>query len=156
MNNRIYDSSYHSPIGEIYILANENSIIGISIDSKFSEESVNIENDVIKQCKKELNEYFNGKRNFFQVPIYYEGTIFQKKVWEELLKIPYGKVKSYKDIAESIGNPKAVRAVGGANKKNPIPLIIPCHRVIKSDGKLGGYMGIRTDIKEYLLKLEGK
>jgi methylated-DNA-[protein]-cysteine S-methyltransferase len=102
----------------------------------------------------ELKEYFNGQRTDFSVPLDITGTKFQQKVWKELLKIPFGKTVSYKTIAIGIGNVKAVRAVGGANGANPVPVIIPCHRVIANDGKLGGYScGIK--VKEQLLELEG-
>jgi O-6-methylguanine DNA methyltransferase len=102
----------------------------------------------------QLKEYFNLKRKKFYVPLDIEGTEFQKKVWNALQKIPYGKTATYKDIAEAIGNVKAVRAVGRANGKNPLPIIIPCHRVIEHSGKLGGYSG-GLGIKEKLLELEG-
>lgn len=102
----------------------------------------------------ELKEYFNSLRSNFSVPLDITGTKFQQKVWNELLKIPFGKTVSYKTIAIGIGNIKAVRAVGRANGTNPVPIIIPCHRVIANDGKLGGYScGIK--IKEQLLELEG-
>ena len=102
----------------------------------------------------QLKEYFSNKRKKFYVPLDIEGTKFQMKVWNELKKIPYGKTASYKDIAIAIGNVKAVRAIGRANGKNPVPIIIPCHRVIEHSGKLGGYSG-GTGIKEKLLELEG-
>lgn len=102
----------------------------------------------------ELKEYFNMQRTKFTVPLDIKGTKFQMKVWDELLKIPFGKTVSYKTIAEGIGNPKAVRAVGRANGANPVPIIIPCHRVIASDGKLGGYSA-GEGIKEKLLEVEG-
>ena len=102
----------------------------------------------------QLKEYFNLKRKKFYIPLDIGGTEFQMKVWNELKKIPYGKTASYKEIAESIGNVKAVRAVGKANSKNPVPIIIPCHRVIEHSGKLGGYSG-GLGIKEKLLELEG-
>jgi methylated-DNA-[protein]-cysteine S-methyltransferase len=102
----------------------------------------------------QLKEYFSLKRKKFYVPLDIVGTEFQKKVWSALQKIPYGKTASYKDIAETIGNLKSVRAVGKANSKNPVPIIIPCHRVIEHSGKLGGYSG-GIGIKEKLLELEG-
>ncbi len=105
--------------------------------------------DTVNQIK----EYFSGKRTKFNIKINPQGTDFQKKVWNELKKIPYGKLCSYKDIAQSIGNPKACRAVGMANSKNPIPLIIPCHRVIGANGKLTGFAS-GLAIKEKLIKLE--
>lgn len=102
----------------------------------------------------ELEEYFQLKRKTFSVPMDLLGTIFQLNVWNQLTKIPYGETRSYKFIAEKLGNPKAVRAVGRANGVNPLPIIIPCHRVINSNGKLGGYSaGIKIKIK--LLELEG-
>lgn len=103
---------------------------------------------------KELLEYFQGERREFTVPIYMVGTDFQQKVWKSLLNIPYGTTITYKDLANSIDNPKAVRAVGGANNRNRIPIIIPCHRVIGSNKKLVGYGG-GLHIKEKLLNIEG-
>lgn len=102
----------------------------------------------------ELKEYFNGERKKFTVSLDFEGTEFQNKVWNELLKIPYGKLKTYKEIATKIGNENAMRAVGRANSTNHIPIIIPCHRVIASNGTLGGYSG-GISLKEKLLELEG-
>jgi methylated-DNA-[protein]-cysteine S-methyltransferase len=106
--------------------------------------------DVIKQ----LTEYFGGKRLVFKLPLDLEqGTPFQRKVWRALLDIPYGRTATYKEIAEAIGQPSASRAVGGANGSNPIPIVIPCHRVVASGNKLGGYSG-GLDIKRRLLELE--
>ncbi|MBK7631456.1 MAG: methylated-DNA--[protein]-cysteine S-methyltransferase [Ignavibacteriales bacterium] len=102
----------------------------------------------------QLKEYFAGTRKKFDVPLDVEGTEFQKRVWIELQKIPYGKTISYKTLSEKLGHVKAIRAVGTANGKNPIAIIIPCHRVIGADGKLVGYAG-GLDIKEKLLHLEG-
>ena len=102
----------------------------------------------------QLEEYFNSKRKKFDFPIDLEGTDFQFKVWKELQKIPYGKVKSYREIAEKVGGKTFVRAVGRANGQNPLPIIIPCHRVVESSGRLGGYSG-GIEIKIKLLELEG-
>lgn len=108
-----------------------------------------------QRVERQLHEYFSGERREFDIPIVFlGGTPFQRKVWEELQKIPYGEVRSYKEIAQAIGMPKAVRAVGGANNQNPIPIIVPCHRVIGSNGALVGYSG-GLDKKEFLLKHEG-
>ena len=104
---------------------------------------------------KEIMEYLNGKRKSFDIKYEINGTEFQKKVWKELTKIPYGETRSYKEIAVAVGNPKACRAVGMANNKNPIAIIVPCHRVIGSDGKLVGYAG-GLDMKRALLNLEKK
>ena len=110
-----------------------------------------------EKCKNEINqllEYFNGKRKDFDLNLDIEGTDFRKKVWKELTKIPYGEVRSYKDIAIAIGNEKAVRAIGQANKANSIPIVIPCHRVIGKNNKLVGYAGNHTDVQEKLIELE--
>lgn len=110
---------------------------------------------LLLKAKKELEEYFEGKRKKFDLPLEQEGTLFQKKVWNALEKIPYGETRTYKEIAKFIGNEKASRAVGMANNKNNIPIIIPCHRVIGSNGKLVGY-ALGLDMKQYLLDLESK
>ena len=142
---------YNSPIGILKIVADEDSIIGVEFAESIFEEN---SNPIIERCKIELKEYFEGKRKNFEVNIkYIGGTEFQKQVWNELKNIPYGKVVSYKYIAEKIKNPKAVRAVGGANNKNPITIIVPCHRVIGANGKLVGYAE-GVDKKEFLLNLE--
>ena len=113
----------------------------------------NKEIDIIKKSFKEIKEYLEGKRKYFDIPFELEGTDFQKKVWLELLKIPYGEVITYKCLAKRINNPKAVRAVGGACNRNPLAIIIPCHRVIGSNGKLVGYR-YSIELKKYLLDLE--
>ncbi len=110
---------------------------------------------LLLEAKKQLEEYFEGKRKVFDLPLKQEGTEFQKKVWEALEKIPYGETRTYKEIAKMVGNEKASRAVGMANNKNNIPIIIPCHRVIGSNGKLVGY-ALGLDMKKYLLDLESK
>ncbi len=109
---------------------------------------------VLKACARQLREYFAGQRRVFDLPLAAEGTDFQKSVWAALSEIPYGEMRSYGDIARVIGNPKAVRAVGGANGKNPLPIVVPCHRVIGSDGSLTGFGG-GLSIKKKLLRLEG-
>ena len=111
------------------------------------------ETTLIKKAASHLFEYLNGKRRDFNLPLLKEGTDFQISVWNELLKIPYGETRSYKDIAIAINNEKAVRAVGMANNRNKIPIFIPCHRVIGSNKKLVGYGG-GLEIKEFLLNLE--
>ncbi|MCX7950344.1 MAG: methylated-DNA--[protein]-cysteine S-methyltransferase [Clostridiales bacterium] len=133
-----YISYYDSPIGLIKITANENAITGLDFVYKKTKEE---ENELIIICKKQLDEYFKGERIEFDLNIHLNGTEFQVAVWNELKKIPYGEKRSYKDIAKAIGNEKAVRAVGGANNKNKIAIIVPCHRVVGSDGSLTGYAG---------------
>lgn len=110
---------------------------------------------LLQEAKKQLEEYFAGKRKEFDLPISSHGTEFQKKVWNALRQIPYGETRSYREIAVQIGNPKACRAIGGANNKNPIMIIVPCHRVIGADGSLVGFGG-GLSAKEYLLALERK
>ncbi len=144
---------YESPIGKIKIEAEGESIIGVSFSMESSEWD---ENEAVIQCKNQLQEYFEGKRKEFDLNIkFIKGTEFQISVWKALSNISYGEKVTYKSIAEKINNPKAVRAVGGANNKNPIAIIIPCHRVVGSNGKMVGYAG-GIDKKEYLLKLEEK
>jgi methylated-DNA-[protein]-cysteine S-methyltransferase len=109
---------------------------------------------ILRQATAELREYMAGQREEFTVPLELTGTSFQREVWQELCKIPYGKTCRYIDIANAIGKPKAVRAVGAANGSNPVPIIVPCHRVIGSDGTLTGYGG-GLPLKRRLLQLEG-
>lgn len=133
-----YTASYPTEIGTIEIIGTDQNIISLG----FVDEISKIQNKIpecIKVCIKQLDEYFKGKRKVFSVPLEANGTEFQKKVWKALFEIPYGETRSYKDIAVTIKNEKAVRAVGAANGKNPIGIIIPCHRVIGSDGSLTGY-----------------
>lgn len=108
-----------------------------------------------RQALLQLEEYFKGRRRTFDLPLAPQGTSFQRKVLEALQAIPYGETRSYKDIAAAIGQPKAVRAVGAANAKNPIPIVIPCHRVIGSDGSLTGFGG-GLEVKRTLLRLEAE
>ncbi len=112
------------------------------------------DNDVITKVKAQLQEYFDGTRREFSLALDLKGTVFQRRVWHALMQIPYGNTLSYKDIAEAVDKPAAVRAVGQANNRNPIAIIIPCHRVIGSNGKLVGYGG-GLDVKRRLLELEG-
>lgn len=154
----VYYDEFSSPIGNLKIFERDEKIIEIAFekDEILNNEAIKKESKIIKICKKELEEYFLGVRKKFSLEmIKLEGTEFQLKVWNELLNIPYGERVSYKYIAEKIASPKGYRAVGNANNKNPIPIIVPCHRVVGSDKKLVGYAG-GLDIKEFLLKLEEK
>jgi methylated-DNA-[protein]-cysteine S-methyltransferase len=109
--------------------------------------------DFFREVEKQLEAYFSGKLKSFDLRLASRGTDFQKAVWKALCEIPYGETRTYRDIAESIGRPKACRAVGRANNLNPIAIVVPCHRVIGSSGKLVGYAS-GLDVKEFLLKLE--
>jgi methylated-DNA-[protein]-cysteine S-methyltransferase len=144
---------YNSDIGNIGIAEDDNFITDVFFEKEEKADFPVIETPLIKEAHKQIEEYLKGKRKSFDLPIAPSGTEFQQKVWKALKSIPYGKTKSYKDIAIAVGNEKACRAVGMANNRNPISIIIPCHRVIGKNGKLVGYGG-GIDIKEYLLKLE--
>ncbi|OFW10066.1 MAG: hypothetical protein A3G20_03615 [Acidobacteria bacterium RIFCSPLOWO2_12_FULL_59_11] len=111
------------------------------------------EAQIVRRAAAEIGEYFAGRRQQFTVPLDLRGTVFQRKVWKALLKIPYGQTRSYREVARQVGNPRAARAVGMANHWNPVPILVPCHRVIASDGTLGGYAG-GLRIKSRLLRLE--
>ncbi|PKM66118.1 MAG: cysteine methyltransferase [Firmicutes bacterium HGW-Firmicutes-2] len=130
---------YESPIGLIMIEARDETIVEVSFaeDVKVSEK----ETPVLSQAKKQLDEYFEGKRKDFDLPIELQGTDFEKKVYIALIQIKYGNLASYKDIACNIGHDKACRAVGGTNHKNKLAIIVPCHRIIGSNGKMTGYAG---------------
>lgn len=150
---------YKSPVGMLKIVSKEEKIICIDPvgeDEDLEKNTVDKKSNDYKLCEKaikELEEYFLGKRREFDLPLDAKGTEFQMKVWKALLDIPYGETRSYSDIAYAIGNSKAVRAVGGANNKNPIAIVVPCHRVIGKNGSMVGYGG-GLPMKEYLLALE--
>ena len=146
-----YAAYYESPLGWIEVKGNDIGIISIFF---VDEQGPSCENPLVAQCVKELEEYFQNKRTVFTVPLCAQGTDFQKRVWTALRTVPYGKTASYLDMANEIGNPKAVRAIGGANSKNPISIIVPCHRIIGKNGTLVGYEGGLWR-KEWLLKHEG-
>jgi methylated-DNA-[protein]-cysteine S-methyltransferase len=152
-----YYSLCDSPVGEILLTGSEKGLTGLYIKTGIKTVSVPqnaVRNDaVLEDTVRQLTAYFAGSLREFTVNFDLAGTEFQKKVWQELYKIPYGTVISYKELAQRVGSPKAVRAVGSANGKNPISIIIPCHRVIGADGGLGGYgWGLTT--KKQLLYLE--
>ncbi len=153
-------------IGDIYILTDEDHIKAVKW-SKHLKKFKHIFNghtpqgntpaskNLIHELEIQISEYFKGNLKKFDLPLKPEGTDFQKKIWKELLNIPYGRVSTYTEIAYKTGNPKAVRAVGNACKYNPISIIIPCHRVLRKNGGLGGYGGGIT-AKKKLLELEEK
>ena len=150
----IYSQTYQSPMGPILITIDTR--LNSLIELKFVKTSLpnSKQPPLIKKITKQLDEYFSKKRTIFDIPIHYDGTPFQNKVWEELLKIPYGNTLSYGDIAKKLGKPPLTsRAIGTANSKNKIAIIIPCHRVIRSNGKLSGYAG-GIDKKIWLLNHE--
>ncbi|MGL4740579.1 MAG: methylated-DNA--[protein]-cysteine S-methyltransferase [Sarcina sp.] len=140
-------------IGKLIIKASDIKLKEINYYNESEDDFIFEKNKVIDNTILQLEEYFLGKRKSFDLPLEFNGTDFQKNVWKSLLEIPYGESATYKDIAKKIGNEKAVRAVGGANNKNKIMIVVPCHRVIGSNGKLIGYAG-GLEKKEILLNLE--
>ncbi|WP_195267959.1 methylated-DNA--[protein]-cysteine S-methyltransferase [Eubacterium sp. 1001713B170207_170306_E7] len=152
MKNVFY---YETSLGRLGIEDNGFAVIRLGFQmEKFGKNAELCETELIKTTFNQLEEYFRGERKVFDVTLAPEGTTFQKKVWAALRQIPYGETRTYGQVAADIGNPKACRAVGMANNRNPIGIIIPCHRVIGSNGRLVGYAG-GVGIKEQLLKIEG-
>jgi len=152
---------FDSIIGTIYVVMDEKGVLKIELfqdrwTEYYSINKSNLEHSENKclSAITQLKEYFNGQRRVFDLPLSINTTEFRNKVWQELINIPYGETKSYSDIAMAIGNPKGVRAIGGANKANEFPIVIPCHRVIGKGGKLVGYAGNHTDIQSKLLEFE--
>jgi methylated-DNA-[protein]-cysteine S-methyltransferase len=150
-----------SPVGELKLVASDKGLAAILWEHdnprrvRFARVSEDNNHPVLVEAERQLKDYFSGKRKSFSVKLDFQGTEFQKKVWAALLTIPFGETRSYGQIAKQIQNPKAVRAVGAANGKNPISIIAPCHRVIGSTGKLTGFAG-GLEAKARLLALEGR
>ncbi|OTG79804.1 methylated-DNA--[protein]-cysteine S-methyltransferase [Acinetobacter sp. ANC 4648] len=150
-----------SPVGLLKLVANDQALVAVLWENenpkrvRLAELVEDKKHPILLETQKQLSEYFTGQRTQFDLPLKFQGTEFQKKIWQALLTIPFGETRSYKQIAEQIGNVKAVRAVGAANGKNPISIIAPCHRVVGVNGKLVGFAG-GLENKEILLKLESK
>lgn len=164
--NTLYYTTANSPRGDVIIMAAEEGIVWTSTPRTpiqnaqiwakkhlKAEIKENNELPILKKTKQQLEDYFDGKKVEFTVPFIMTGTDFQKAVWTAMLNIPYGKTKSYGEVARLIGRPAAVRALGAACGSNPIAILIPCHRIVGSNGKLTGYGG-GLPTKEWLLKLE--
>ena len=143
--------TYETGLGSVTFIEEDGALLAISMQRSL--EGVEKETSLTKEAYAQLSEYLNGKRKTFDLPFKMRGTQFQLQVWNALLDIPYGETRSYKQIAEAIGNPKAVRAVGMANNRNPLLIIVPCHRIIGKNGSLVGY-GEGLEMKEFLLRLE--
>lgn len=159
--NRLY-GTVESELGTIYLVVEDGLVSAVHIgDEDFLKHEsdqqpiFSLENELVKEAVQQMKDYFSKRRKEFDLPLQMEGTEFQRSVWKVLHSIPFGSTYSYQKVAEKIGNSKAVRAIGQANKANRLPIIIPCHRVIGKNKKLIGYAGTRTDIKEKLLTLEG-
>jgi methylated-DNA-[protein]-cysteine S-methyltransferase len=148
-----------SPIGKLKLVASDKGLVAILWENdsprrvRLSELVADEQHPVIVETERQLGEYFAGKRKAFSVALDMRGTRFQKNVWEALLAIPFGETRSYGQLAKQLGNPRATRAVGAANGRNPISIIVPCHRVIGSSGKLTGFAG-GLETKAHLLSLE--
>ncbi len=159
--NRWY-GTVESELGTIYLVVEGGLVSAVHIgDEDFQKHErgkqpiFSLENVLVKEAVQQMKDYLSKRRKDFDLPLQMEGTEFQRSVWEVLHTIPFGTTYSYQEVAEKIGNSKAVRAIGQANKANRLPIIVPCHRVIGKNKKLTGYAGTRTDIKEKLLTLEG-
>ncbi|AZE53857.1 Methylated-DNA--protein-cysteine methyltransferase [Pseudomonas synxantha] len=150
-----------SPVGELTLVAREGKLSAILWEAeranrvRLGELIESNHNPVLLETERQLREYFAGTRNRFELELDFTGTDFQKQVWQALLSIPFGETRSYSQIAQQIGNPKAVRAVGAANGRNPISIIAPCHRVVGASGGLTGFAG-GLEAKQYLLTLEDR
>jgi len=166
MNLKIIYGKIETPLGEMLACVSDEGLYLLEFNDRkkydrqinslkkyFNSEITKGNHPLLAEVQTQINEYFQGKRKEFTILLKFSGTEFQKNVWKELLKIPYGKTASYSDIAKKIKNPKAVRAVANANAANKIAIIIPCHRVIGSDGSLTGYAA-GLDKKKFLLKIE--
>ncbi len=152
----LYFCNFFSPIGTLYLLANDQALMALSTTNDvdaLGQATFAPEQHILQQTCSELTEYFAGQRHQFSVALAPHGTAFQQRAWQALTDIPYGQTRSYLQQAHMIGQAKAVRAVGGANGKNPILILIPCHRVIAANGKLGGFSS-GLEKKEFLLQLE--
>ncbi len=149
-----YTYSYQTAIGRLHFVSDQSHILRIDSRAPQGEYQVK-ETSLIKGAAQQVLEYLAGKRKDFDIPFKTSGTPFQEKVWAALRAIPYGETRSYSQLAREIGQPKAARAVGMANNRNPLLLLCPCHRVIAADGSLGGF-AVGVDMKQHLLDLETK
>ena len=147
-----------SPVGVLRLTASARGVKSIEVIKGLRAANATVPRNgagaIVRQAEKELREYFSGRRQKFTVKLDLDGTEFQRTAWEAMRRIPFGSTISYGDQAKAIGKPKAFRAVGSANGRNPVPIIVPCHRVLASDGSLGGY-SLGLSMKRRLLALEG-
>jgi methylated-DNA-[protein]-cysteine S-methyltransferase len=148
-----------SPVGKLKLVASDKALVAILWEKdsprrvRLAELVANDRHPVLIETERQLREYFSGKRKTFSINLDMRGTRFQKNVWEALLAIPFGETRTYGQLAKQLGNPRATRAVGAANGRNPVSIIVPCHRVVGASGKLTGFAG-GLDVKEHLLNLE--
>ena len=149
-----YYSNINSPVGLIEISGDDEFVRSVLFVDEAKEESAAL-SKALRECKKQLQEYFDGKRKVFELSLSQEGSDFQQRVWGQLIAIDFGKTRSYMQLAKALGDPKCIRAAGTANGKNQLAIIVPCHRVVGSDGKLVGYAG-GLHRKKWLLDFEAK
>ncbi len=155
-----FTKTMKSPVGELTLVASDQGLAAILWENddpkrvRLEPREARADHPVLVEAERQLGEYFAGKRDRFILPLHFNGTEFQRKVWHALTTIPFGETRSYAQIAVQVGSPQAVRAVGAANGRNPISIIAPCHRVIGSNGKLTGFAG-GLEAKAFLLRLEG-
>lgn len=143
-----------SPVGPLTLTQEDQALTGLHF-GEHPQQGAEGPTPLLEKAARQLEEYFAGQRKEFSLPLAPKGTEFQLRVWQALLQIPYGETRSYGELAAMVGNPKACRAVGGANHRNPLSILIPCHRVVGTGGSLTGYAG-GLAIKEFLLKLESE
>ena len=143
-----------SPLGPLQLVADSAALTAIAFPGQHDASLADGASEVLDAAQAQLAEYFAGRRERFALPLDIRGTAFQQRVWQALTRIPFGQTRSYADIARDIGQHRAVRAVGAANGRNPLPIVVPCHRVIGSDGSLTGFAG-GVELKRRLLRLEG-
>lgn len=146
---------FESPVGPLALAAQEEGLVRLYLPNTPTPRLMPHKTPLMEKAERQLLEYFRGERKIFDLPLAPEGTVFQKKVWQALKEIPYGQTRSYGEIARQVGCPKGFRAVGMANHRNPLPILIPCHRVVGSKGALTGYAG-GVELKGQLLELEKK
>lgn len=157
-DDTLYSTTIDSPVGDLSLVASDRALVALvwrreAHRGAFHNAMEQRDHEVLRETTRQLREYFSGKRRQFDIELDFRGTDFQRSVWSTLLTIPYGETRTYGQIAEQIGNPTAVRAVGAANGRNPISIIAPCHRVIGMNGDLTGFGG-GLDAKAFLLTLE--
>lgn len=160
--NTLYVETVDTPVGVLVLAADDEGLRHIEFPSNrhpadragWTHDPIGMAADVLSTASRQLREYFDGRRRVFDLPLAPRGTDFQKQVWQALATIPFGTTWSYQELAQAIGKPRAMRAVGAANGRNPLPVVLPCHRVIGADGSLTGFGG-GLDIKAALLRLEG-
>jgi O-6-methylguanine DNA methyltransferase len=154
----LYYHYWQSPVGPLTLVASERGLVALEFGRNLRQQdkgNIYVQSaERLRPFRTQLEEYFAGRRRDFTFTLDLRGTEFQKRCWRELLRIPYGQTRSYADIAHAVGRPRAFRAVGMANNRNPVAIVVPCHRVIASDGSLCGYGG-GLPLKEKLLRLEG-